>query len=322
MKKTSSPGTHTGWNKAGLFYLLVVYIVWGSTYLAIRVAVREGAGFTPFVLGAMRALTGGAILLAAGRLSGQRLRLTRTELFTLIGLGAMFWVFGNGFVMVGEQRADSGTAALIVAGVPVWAAVISSIWDRRLPTTVQVVSLLLGAGGMILLSMPLIQTGLRADLLAVLALVFASVSWAGGTVLQAKRHPDLAPAVNSGYQLLFGGIGFVIMAVLTGEPLPQPQVSAWLAWAYLVVFGSLLGFTSYLQALRLLPTPVVTTYGYVNPVIAVFLGWLILNEQVSHWTLFGALLILLSVWLAFHDQRRAARARQALTVETMPGGED
>lgn len=321
MQQPTAAEKRSGWNKTGLLYLLVVYIVWGSTYLAIRVAVRDGAGFTPFMLGAFRALTAGAILLAAARLSGHRLKLARAEFVTLAALGALFWVFGNGFVMIGEQRADSGTAALIIAGVPVWAAVISSIWDRRLPSLLQVLSLLLGTGGIILLSMPSIQTGLRADLLAVAALVFASISWAGGTVLQSRRHPDLAPAVNSGYQMLFGGIGFVLMALLTGEPLPHPQLPAWLAWGYLVIFGSLLGFTSYLQALRLLPTPVVTTYGYVNPVIAVFLGWLILHEQVSHWTLFGAALILLGIWVAFHDQRRAALARR-MVVEMAPGGED
>ncbi len=293
-----------GLGREGLLHLLVVYIVWGSTYLAIRFAVREGSGITPFMVGAIRVLSAGGVLLLFSGLTGKRLRLTGRELATLLGLGLLFWLGGNGLVMVGEQRADSGTAALIIAGVPVWAAVIQSVLDRKLPSALLVGSLLLGVGGIAVLSMPVLQTGVRADALSVVALVFGSMSWAGGTVLQGRARLQLPAEVSSGYQLFFGGIFFAIAALVAREPLPRPALDAALAVLYLIVFGSLLAFTSFIKALNLLPTKIVTTYGYVNPIIAVFLGWLILQEKLTPWTVAGAALVLVSVTGVFRDHAR------------------
>lgn len=299
-----------GLSKEGLLNLLVVYIVWGSTYLAIRYAVREGSGFTPFMVGVVRVITAGGVLLLAGKLTGKRLALTGKELATLLGLGLLFWLGGNGLVMVGEQRADSGMAALIVAGVPLWAAVIQSVIDRRLPSLLLVGSLIVGLGGIAVLSLPVLRTGIRADVLAVVALFVGSFSWAGGTVLQSRARLNLPAEVSSGYQMLFGGIFFAIAALVMGEPLPQPTLESGLAVAYLIVFGSLLGFTSFIRALNLLPTKIVTTYGYVNPIIAVLLGWLFLREQLTPWTILGAALVLLSVTGVFRDHRKEASAEK------------
>jgi drug/metabolite transporter (DMT)-like permease len=301
-------------SRAGLIHLLVVYIVWGSTYLAIRVGVRPGSGFTPFVLGSLRTLTAAAILLAWGALTHQRMRPTRLELVTLVGAGVLLWVAGNGLVMVGEQRVDSSLAALVVACVPLWSAVIEAIIDRKVPSLLLIGSLLIGIAGIAVLSMPVFLKGVQADAAAVLVIVFASICWAGGTVLQSRNRVALAPQVNSGYQTLFGSLGFVAMALILHEPLPHPVLSAWAAWAYLVLFGSVLAFTSFTQALRLLPTKVVTTYSYVNPVIAVFLGWLILREPVTIWTVLGAGLVLLGVAGVFraHNREQAAEARAVI----------
>ncbi len=282
-------------NKAGYLHLLIVYIVWGSTYLAIRVAVRDGSGFTPFVMGAMRVLAASAILLGIGLLNRQRLKLTRTEFFSLLASGALLWTGGNGLVMLGEQKADSGVAALILASTPIWVAIIEAILDRKMPSLLLIGSLLVGTTGIVILTMPLILTGLKAELLAILSIILASVSWACGSVLQSRRQIHLAPAVSSGYQSLFGGLGFVIVALLLREPLPQPIAQAWLAWGYLVIFGSAIAFTSYVQVLRLLPTKIVVTYSYVNPIIAVILGWMILSEPITGWTITGAALVLLGV---------------------------
>lgn len=303
-------------SRAGLVHLLVVYIVWGSTYLAIRVGVRPGSGFTPFMLGSLRTLTAAAILLAWGALTHQRMRPTRRELVTLVGAGGLLWVAGNGLVMVGEQRVDSSLAALMVASVPLWAAVIEAIIDRKMPSLLLISSLLIGIGGIAVLSMPVFLKGVQADATAVLVIVFTSICWAGGTVFQSRNRVALAPQVNSGYQTLFGSLGFVAMALFLREPLPHPVLSAWAAWAYLVLFGSVLAFTSFTQALRLLPTKVVTTYSYVNPVIAVILGWLILREPVTIWTVLGAGLVLLGVAGVFraHNRERAAEARAVIEL--------
>ena len=282
-------------NKAGYLHLLVVYIVWGSTYLAIRVAVRDGSGFTPFVMGSMRVLAAGAILMAIGFLTRQRIKLTRVEFLTLFLSGLLLWTGGNGLVMLGEQKADSAVAALILACTPIWVAILEAIIDRKAPSVLLIVALVIGSSGIVVLTMPLILTGLKAELLSVVAIVLGSLSWACGSVLQSRRQIVLSPAVSSGYQSLFGGIGFVLIALLLREPIPHPIAQAWAAWGYLVIFGSAIAFTSFVQVLRLLPTKIVVTYSYVNPIIAVVLGWLILSEQITAWTIGGAALVLLGV---------------------------
>ena len=303
MKKKSSL------SKIGLLNLTVVYIVWGSTYLAIRVGVRPGSGFTPFVFGAMRVLTAGSILLALAVLTRQRLRLTRKELFTLAASGLLLWLGGNGLVTFAEQRADSGLAALVIAGAPIWVAIYNAIASHKMPSLRVIGALLIGMTGIVLLSMPLLLSGVKADFLEIVIIVSASICWAGGAWLQSRTKIDLPPTVSSGYQMVFGGIGFALTALATREPLPTPIPQAWLAWSYLVVFGSLLAFTSFIRVLRLLPTNIAMTYSYVNPVIAVILGWVILKEQITYWTVAGAALILLGVAGAFQAHSRETNAQ-------------
>lgn len=291
-------------SKLGIFYLVIVYIVWGSTYLAIRIAVREGAGFTPFVLGSIRTLSGGLILLALGALSRQRLKLSWKDFLVLASSGVLLWAGGNGLVMVGETRADSATAALIISGTPIYVMLFEAILDRKKPSFILAFSLLVGTAGIVVLSMPLILSGLKADLLSVVVFSCASLCWAGGTLIQSRYRVGLSPAVLSGYQLLFGGIAFSFLALLFNEPLPHPSIDAWMACGYLVVFGSLIAFTSYVQVLRLLPTRIVMTYSYVNPVIAIFLGWLVLGEKITFWTVGGAVLVLLGVSGVFRERQK------------------
>ncbi|MHC1784871.1 MAG: EamA family transporter [Anaerolineaceae bacterium] len=290
-------------SKLGLLHLFVIYIIWGSTYLAIRVAVRDGAGFTPFAMGAMRVFLAGGLLLVWSAIRKERLGLNRPELLTMISAGILLWLLGNGLVMFGEKRADSGITALIIAGVPIWVSVIEAIWDRKLPSILLIGSLLIGAAGIVLLTLPLLKSGIKADAVSVIALLAASISWAAGTFIQSRQRIQLAPTVNSGYQMLFGGIGFIIAALALGEPLPNPIPEAWAAWGYLVVFGSIIAFTSYIQAIRLLPTNIVTTYSYVNPIIAVILGAIVLGEKITPWTIGGAALVLLGVMGAFQSYK-------------------
>ena len=137
----------------------------------------------------------------------------------------------------------------------------------------------------------------------VIAVVFAAVSWGFGSIIVNRRPIALDPIVISGWQQLVGGVGFTIVALLVREPAPRPTPEAWAAWAYLVVFGSLLAYTSFVYALKLLPTTVVMTYAYVNPVIAVFLGWLILSEGITVYTLTGAAFVVASVVGIFRNRR-------------------
>jgi drug/metabolite transporter (DMT)-like permease len=289
-------------DRQGLLHLLVVYIVWGSTYLAIRVAVREGSGFPPFIMAFSRVVVAAAILLIWARLRRERVRLTRAEFVLLAGSGLLLWVGGNGLVSWAELRTASALAALLVAAMPIWAESIAIVIDRRWPSWRMAASIVLGFAGVGVLSWPVLRQGTKADVLAVVALLLAPLFWALGSIWFQRRKPDLSDRAVSGWQQLLGGVGLLAVSLTRSEPWPQPSGEAWLAWGYLVVFGSILAFTSYMATLRLLPYQVVVTYAYVNPVIAVILGRLILDEAITGWTITGAVLVVAGVAGIFNNR--------------------
>jgi drug/metabolite transporter (DMT)-like permease len=283
----------------GLAHLFVVYVVWSSTYLAIRVAVRPGAGFPPFALTSMRCLLAFPLLLGWARAHGLRIKPTRHEWALLAASGVLLWALGNGLVVMAEQRVDSALAAILIASTPVWVVLLESVVDRRLPSRLVAFAMLAGFVGAGLIGYPALRSGVRADAVAVVLLLVAALSWGGGSLLQ-RRHPvRLDAMVSAAYQMLFGGLGVATLSLIFREPRPNPSATAWLGFAFLLVFGSLVAFTSFLKALSLLPTRLVFTYGYVNPVIAAFLGWLLLGEKIAGVTLLGAGLVLLGVAGAF-----------------------
>ena len=143
---------------------------------------------------------------------------------------------------------------------------------------------------------------MKSDLFGVLAVIFAAVSWGFGSIIVGRRPLSLDPIVISGWQQLVGAVGFTAIALLVREPAPRPTPEAWAAWVYLVVFGSLLAYTSFVYALKLLPTTVVMTYAYVNPAIAVMLGWLILSEPITGYTIVGMTLIVAGVYGVFREK--------------------
>lgn len=288
----------------GLAHLCVVYVLWGSTYLAIRFAVREGSGFPPFWMAASRTLVAGSVLLRWACLAGDRGRVTRTELATLGAVGALMWLGGNGLLVWAEQWVDSGLAALIISTTPIWTAMLDAAVDRRPPSLLLLGSLVLGLAGVAALSGTILSGQRGGDLGSVLILLAASLTWAGGSFIQQRRPLAISPVASSGYQLFLGGLWLLAAGALMREPLPAPTVEASLAWVYLVLMGSVLGYTSFVRALRLLPASVAMTYAYVNPVIAVLLGALMLAEPITAFTLGGMALVLLAVAGVF-------RARQA-----------
>jgi len=290
-------------SRAGLFHLFVIYIVWGSTYLAMRIAVQGSHGFPPFTMGALRVIVAAILLLGWAGIRGVSLRITRYEFTVLATTGVAMWVGGNGIVLWAEQHANSGFAALMLGTIPMWVAAIDSVIDHRLPPLQLSLALLIGFLGIAALSVPVIMAGTTKDIHALIALLLAPVSWAIGTVVQRRHAIQVKPIVYSGYQQLFGGLGFMVIAILTREHLRIPSVSAWWAFVYLVLFGSVLAFTSFGQALRLLPTNLVMTYSYVNPVIAIILGWIVLNEPITIWTITGTGLIVMGVIGVFRSNQ-------------------
>lgn len=301
---TSSPGERSI-EARGIVNLFIVYIVWGSTYLAIRIAVRPGSGIPPFTLGMVRILIAGILMLLISALRRSSMRPTRKELVVMACSGVLLWTGGNGMLNWAEQRIDSSLAALLIATVPLWMVLMESILDRKKPSSGLVLSLIVGFAGIALLSVTTLQTGDMGDILSLLALVLASISWTLGSLLQSRMPVSLSIEVSAGYQQIFGGLGFVVLVLLTGEPRPTPTTDAWLAWGYLIFVGSLIGFTAYVRILQLLPMSVAMTYAYVNPVVALFLGAVILSEPLHITTLAGAALVLLGVAGVFRERKRS-----------------
>lgn len=279
----------------GLAHLFVVYVVWSSTYLAIRVAVRPGAGFPPYSMAALRCLLAFPVLMVWAAARGFRLLPSGRELAVLAGSGILLWTTGHALVVVAEQRVDSALAAILIASTPIWVAMLEAAIDRRLPSKLVLAGLALGFAGTALVGYPFMRTGERADAIAVVLLLLAALSWGAGSLLHSRRPANLDALVSAAYQMLFGGLGVAVLSLVSREPLPTPTATAWLGFAFLFVFGSLIAFTSFLKALHLLPTRLVFTYGYVNPVLAAFLGWIFLGERLPHESLLGAALVLIGV---------------------------
>ncbi len=291
-------------NISGLLHLFVVYIVWGSTYLGIRVAVQEGSGFPPMMMSTLRVFAGSIILLGLVKLVKRKsVTVPKAELKVLAISGLALWFGGNGLVAVAETTVDSGYAALLIACTPIWVAIIEAVLDRQRPTLHLVLSLLTGMAGIAVLNWPSISTGNLGDLGGAGLLTLAGLSWGAGSVYQKRKHIHSSPEVSSAYQQIFGGGGLLVASILMKESIIKPTPEAWMAWGYLVVFGSVIAFTSFVKALKLLPTKIVLTYAYVNPVIAVILGFIILGEPITQWTFAGAILVIIGVLGVFKEQQ-------------------
>ena len=278
--------------------LVAVYIVWGSTYLAIRVTVET---IPPLLSAAIRFLVAGGVLYALtirrGDADGDRPRPVHWRTAFIIGSAMLFG--GNGLVSVAERRVPSGLAALIIASVPLWMVAIRAVVLRERVRWVEVAGLVVGFGGITLLADPFGQGG--ADLVGVTTLLVAALCWASGS-LYARRAPlPSRPLVGTAMEMLAGGLVLTVVSTAAGEwaDLDPGAVSlgSLLGLGHLIVFGSLVGFASYVWLLRSARTSLVSTYAYVNPVVAVFLGWAILGEGVTGLTLVAGAVIVAAVAL-------------------------
>ena len=285
-------------------HLLIVYIVWGSTYLGIRVAVQEGSGFPPMIMSATRVFAGSLILIALARfIKKQSLRLTKEEWVVLSISGLALWWGGNGLLAIAEMTVPSGYAALIIACTPIWVAIIESILDKKRPSVFLVISLLIGVAGIAVLNWPAIIAGNLNDLKGLFLLIIAGLSWGAGSIYQKRKNIHTTPEISSAVQQFTGGIALLITSFIISEPTMNPVPSAWWAWGYLIIFGSVIAFTSFVKALKLLPPNIVFTYAFVNPVVAVLLGFIILGEPITPWTFAGATLVLVGVLGVFKEQK-------------------
>lgn len=287
---------------AAYFNLVIVYLVWGSTYLAIRIGIQPGSGFTPFIYASSRVLTAGSILIIWALIKRYRWHLGKKNMVVLAISGLLLWVGGNGMVVVAETRIASGLASLIIAATPLWVTIIEALIDQQLPKFQALASLLIGFFGILILTYPTLQAGIEADILSIIYLLLAGFSWGLGSVIQSRHIKNINPVVSSGYQQLFGGLGLLIMALILHETVPHPSTEAAVSWIYLVVFGSIIAFTSFVKVLEQLPTKLVMTYAYVNPVVALILGHIILSEEVTFTSIVGAGFVIIGVSGVFRNR--------------------
>lgn len=286
--------------RATIFWAFAaIYLIWGSTYLAIRVMVRS---MPPLLAGGVRFLFTGAILYGWARWRGVPAPQRRLWGPAFL-LGSLFFLLGNGGVSWAETRIPSGLTALLAATSPLFTVLFQSkrVGWRRPPPRV-ILGIAAGLCGVALLVAPgKIIGGGHADLLGAAAITAAAIAWAGGSVLShaVPLHPSATLA--TGMKMLTGGVLLLVAGLLLGEAsgLSTQMLNreALLAWAYLVVFGSLIGFTAFTYLLRVTSPEKVSTSAYVNPLVAVLLGWAILGESVSPRTLLAGAIIIGAVAL-------------------------
>ena len=297
--------------------LAALYLVWGSTYLAIRVAVET---IPPFAMGSIRFLIAGVILyLATARGRPGEPRPGRREWRDAAIIGGFLLLGGNGLVTLGETTVASGIAALLIATLPLWVAILGRIFfNLRLPRA-SLAGVALGFAGVGALVWPT-GGGAAVDPTGVAILLGSPVLWAIGSLYTPRAHLPARPLVGVAMQMLCAGVMFAVVAFVTGElsgirPAAVTSASV-IAVAYLVVAGSLVGFTAYAWLLRVAPLPLVATYAYVNPIVAVALGARILGEPVTRRTVLAGVVIIAAVAIIIWARgREPARPRPEEVVE-------
>jgi drug/metabolite transporter (DMT)-like permease len=277
----------------------LVYVFWGSTYLAIGISDEEH--LPPAVMCAMRFAIAGPLMLIACAAMGRKIRVTLNEALRLALIGCLLLVGGNCGLAWAEQWVPTGFAALIIAVTPIWFLLLETfIFHGDRLSRRGVLGVALGIGGVALLFWSRFEhrgSGIMPVLGALLLLV-SSLSWSIGSVASHKWQMKVDPFTATGWQMLFASAGNAVVALVSGEYRHVVVTQrAMMAVLYLVVFGSWVGYSAYIWLLKHVPTPKVATYAYVNPLVAVFLGWLLHNEHLDAFMLGGTVIIVAGVAL-------------------------
>ncbi|HEV2236580.1 MAG TPA: EamA family transporter [Ktedonobacterales bacterium] len=289
-----------------------IYLIWGSTYLAIRFAIDT---MPPILMAGVRFAVAGVLLLVWARARGARWPSLKHWRGGLI-VGGLLLFAGNGGVVLGEGLIPTGTVALLVGSVPLWMALLSWLQPGGTrPSLPVAIGLLFGFAGVALLIAPTPGAGAQAIKPLGIAIVLgAAICWAIGSLYSRGKVMHSDPIMATATEMLGGGALLLVAATVTGEwgtlHLAAISTRSWLAVAYLIVFGSLVGFTCYTWLLRNTPASVAATYAYVNPLVAVFLGWALIGEPVTARTLLAALVIITGVVIITTFQVRGRLGRR------------
>ncbi|HMH08978.1 MAG TPA: EamA family transporter [Terriglobales bacterium] len=297
----------------------LVYFFWGSTYLGIDIAVEH---IPPALMCGIRFLIAGFFMLAFCGLRGRKIYYRPAQLGQMAGVGVLLLVGGNLTLAYAEKHVASGLAALIIAVTPLWFLVLDSLLlgDHHIALRGKI-GLGLGVAGLVVLLWPdLVATSAlgRVQFWASISLLGGSFSWALGSVLSKKwKSPEVDPFSATAWQMIAAGVVNLLVAFALGDSSRAVWTARGIgATLYLVVFGSWVGYTAYIWLLNHVPTSKVSTYAYVNPVVAVFLGWLILHERVDAYILAGSAVVVASVALV-----TSAQVTARSVIEEMPAVE-
>ena len=297
----------------------LVYLFWGSTYLGIRIAIEH---IPPALMCGVRFLIAGVFMLVFCGLRGRKVSYNPKQLGQMAVVGVLLLMGGNLTLSYAEEHVASGLAALIVAATPLWFLVLDTLLlgDHHVPPRGKV-GLGLGIAGLVVLLWPdLTATGSlgRTQLWASLSLPFASFSWALGSVLAKKwKSPEVDPFAATAWQMVAAGVANLMFSFTVRDYTRVVWTARGIgAVLYLVVCGSWIGYTAYIWLLGHVPTSKVSTYAYVNPVVAVFLGWLVLHEPVTGYIFAGSAIVVASVILV-----TSAKVKTETVAEAMPAVE-
>ena len=284
--------------------LVTVYLVWGSTYLGIRVVVQT---MPPLVAMGVRFIAAAALLgtLLAARHGVRALKVSRRQAGAAGVLAVLLLVCGNGGVAVAEQTVPSGLAALLVSAMPLWLVAIRALARDR-PRRMSLAGTLVGFLGIALLTLPGSRPA-SVELWGMLLIVAGTLGWATGSFISPKLPLPANPFVTAVWEMLLGGVAMLVIGSARGElrgfRIGQVSTESWVALAYLTVIGSVVAFSAFAWLLANAPVSLVATYAYVNPVVAVLLGFLILNEPVTMLILAGGAIVVLGVALVVSAER-------------------
>jgi drug/metabolite transporter (DMT)-like permease len=300
--------------------IVVLYLVWGSTYLGIKLAIET---VPPFLMGFLRFVVAGALLSGAVAFRNRATirRPTLGEIRDASIVGGCLMLGGMGLVAWGEQTVASGIAALFIGLMPMWLAIFARVlFGERLPA-LAVIGIAVGLAGVAILAWPVGSVG-DLDPAGLLALIASPIFWSLGSLYSAKKAVLPTPALfATGLQMVAGGVLLLVAAFLTGEldSFSWAAVSSvsWTGLVYLTTVGSLVGFTTFAWLLTVAPLPRIATYAYVNPVVAVFLGWLIAGEPLTVRTGVAAVVIVSAVVLIVTARGRSTASAEPARVEVV-----
>ncbi|CAG5017599.1 putative inner membrane transporter YedA [Dyadobacter sp. CECT 9275] len=289
----------------------IVYIVWGSTYFFIQKAL---SGFPPFLLGAFRFIAAGILLMGWSVIQGEKILVGKKIIPSAI-TGFLLLFVGNGIVIWVEQFLPSAMVAILISSAPLWFVLLDKPkWQENLNNKLAILGLVIGFGGVILLFSERVTSAMHSinsgrDLFAMGLILFSAAAWAGGSLYAKYNASNTSPTVNTSWQMMTAGVAFIPGLFISGElssfDISAVPLNAWLSVLYLVIFGSIVAFSSYVWLIKVQPATKVSTYAYVNPVVAVLLGILFGGESISLTQISGLIIILGSVLLINFDKYRS-----------------